>query len=76
MKTEKQGTVPKAKEVPAAPTWWLGKKVECPRCAGLFTLELGDAPSRYSNFALRCPTKGCGAYIAVRPVFDRSGKIQ
>jgi len=75
MKIEKVGAVPKVEKVQAAPPWWLGKRVECPRCFIVLTLEMGDAPAHYVNFALRCPTKGCGAYIAVRPVYDRSGAI-
>ena len=76
MKVEQKGSVPKAQPVTAAPPWWLGKRAECPRCHAVITLEMGDAPSHYVNFAVRCPTHGCGAYIAVRPMFDRSGQIQ
>lgn len=75
MKIEKSGTIPKVQKVEATPPWWIGKKVECPRCSTVLTLELGDAPAHYINFALRCPTKGCGAYIQVRPLYDRGGMI-
>ena len=75
MKIEKAGALPKLEKKVAAPPWWLGKKAECPRCFTVLTLELGDAPAHYVNFALRCPTRGCGAYIQIRPVYDRTGKI-
>jgi hypothetical protein len=75
MNIEQAGTVPKQEIKVATPPWWLGKKAECPKCHALFTLEANDAPWRYTNFALRCPTRGCGAYIQIRPVFDRTGRI-
>lgn len=76
MKIERRGTLPKQEKQEMTPQWWVGKKAECPQCHVVVTLELGDAPNHFTSFAMRCPTAGCGAYIPIRPVFDRSGKIQ
>jgi hypothetical protein len=75
MKIILPGTLPKPEAKVPTPPWWLGKRAECPKCRTTFTLEANDAPWRYVNFALRCPTRGCGAYIQIRPVFDRAGRI-
>ena len=58
-----------------APPWWLGRRAECQKCHTIFTLTENDAPLQLNSFQIRCPMPGCGNYISIRPVYDRSGKI-
>lgn len=75
MKVEHYGKLPEKQAETPAPPWWLGKRAECPKCHTLVTLTLGDAPANLDAFQLKCPNVGCGGYIQVRPLFDRSGRI-
>jgi hypothetical protein len=75
MKIEKLGTIPKKSEEQPAPPWWLGKRAECQRCGTTITLTINDAPPHLDAFNLQCPAPGCGGFILIRPMYDRSGKI-
>ena len=76
MKVEHYGKLPPKDVETPSPPWYCGKRAECPKCGTVVTLGAADGPPGASSFNLFCPLPGCGAYIPVRPVFDRSGLIQ
>lgn len=76
MKIKTPGTPPKPRKQEMINAWWIGAKVECKNCHAVMVLEASDAPSHLVNFALKCPTRGCVAYIQIRPeLCDRTGKV-
>jgi len=75
MRVLKYGKIPEKVTETPTPPWWLGKVAECPKCHTLVTLTAQDAPAGLDAFTLHCPNAGCGGFINVRPVYDRTGRI-
>jgi hypothetical protein len=75
MKLVRPGKVTVKPEEQPAPSWWVGKRAECSKCSAVVMLTTGDAPAGLDSFSLRCPTPGCGNYIPIRPLYDRTGRL-